>query len=157
MNHRGIEGKECLLQINGNRLIPAKALSNTDKNVAKVLKDAVIATFICIGESSPGNRAMKTGVIACVPMGIETGFNVSQTLTSRHLSICQTEELIESGKGLSPVLSSIARTQGLTSCRGRNWSGCRKTVLPEFMVTRPKVTGRVPPVEIESEQFCQRA
>ena len=107
IDHGGIKGKEWLLQISGDSLIPVKTLSYTDKNVAKVLKDSVIATFIGIGESRPGNRATKTDVIEFVSMGIETGFNVTQTLTSRHLSVSQTEELIESGESLYPVLSSI--------------------------------------------------
>ena len=46
------------------------------------LKNAVIAPFIGVGKSCPGNRPAKSDMVEFVPMGVQACFNVPQTFAS---------------------------------------------------------------------------
>lgn len=83
-------------------------MSDAGQNVAEVLEDAVIATFVCVGKSRPGNRSAKSDMVEFVAMGIQAGFDVPQTCAPRQLGVRQTKELIECGEGFYPVLPSIS-------------------------------------------------
>lgn len=56
--------------------IAGKFLSDADQNVAEVLEDTVVATFVCIGKSCPGDHSAKSERVEFVPMGIKAYFDI---------------------------------------------------------------------------------
>lgn len=62
-----------------------------------LLDHGVVRTFCLL----PGET------VALLPLGIQAGFDISQALTTRHLSIGGTHKPIECGKDLGPVIAAI--------------------------------------------------
>jgi hypothetical protein len=97
-------------------------------------------------------------MVEFVPMRIQACFNVPQTLPSRNLGVCQAKELIESGKGFSPMFPSISAYAEIKIVPGEKLKQLPENIFAGIHRCPPKVLERVSPVEIEieNEKFCQR-
>jgi hypothetical protein len=97
-------------------------------------------------------------MVEFVPMRIQACFNVPQTFSSRNLSVCQTKELIERGKGFGPMLPTIPTNAEIKVMPGEKLKQLPENVFAGIHGYPPKVLERVSPVEIqiENEKLCQR-
>jgi S-ribosylhomocysteine lyase LuxS involved in autoinducer biosynthesis len=76
--------------------------------VTEVLKDVPVSTLVGIGQSRSGNESTKAYVVELLPMGFQTGFNVTLAFAARHLSISKTQKLIEREKLSHSVVATVA-------------------------------------------------
>lgn len=89
-----VKGIQWLCKLYRNRIALILPLRHAGQNMAEVLKDAPIPTFVGIGESRPGDVTTKTDVVKLLLLRVQAGFDIPQALTADHLSVCQTKELI---------------------------------------------------------------
>src|SRR5208283_1901308 len=90
-------------------------------------------------------------MVEFVPMRIQACFNVPQTFASRNLSVCQTKELIERGKGFGAMLPTISTNAEIKVMAGEKLKQLPENVFAGIHGYPPKVLERVPPVEIQIE------
>jgi hypothetical protein len=97
-------------------------------------------------------------MVEFVPMGIQAGLNVPQTLPSRQLGVCQAKELIESGKAFYPMFPPIPANTDIEIVPGEKLKQLPEDTFAGIHGYPPKCR-RVPStrIQIENGICCQRA
>ena len=78
-----------------------------DQHLAKVLKDAPVTPLVCVSKCGTGDITPEADMIELFFVRVQTSINISQAISTGHLGICQTKELVEGGEFLYPVFSPI--------------------------------------------------
>jgi hypothetical protein len=70
-------------------------LRHADQYMTEVLEDTPVPAFVRIGKGRAGDITTKADVVQLLPVRVQAGFDIPQTLSPGHLGVSQTEELIE--------------------------------------------------------------
>ncbi len=115
----GIEGIDCVVKIEAERLGSIHWAGDVDEHLRKVGENPPVVSFVGIGQSGSGNFAPNAHVIQPAVDRSQTGFDITQTLPVRQLSKCQAKELIKTGKSPEFIVAAIA-LDALAELVGRN-------------------------------------
>jgi hypothetical protein len=109
----GIQSIYRAFEIHAQGLIGVKPAGLVDENHSNVAIDSPVAYFVGLGQSVAGDSRLHASVIELGTDSSQASFDVTQTLSSCHLSKGHTIELIETGKRSDAMIASVASDAGI--------------------------------------------
>ena len=125
----GIEGIDRLLQIDGEPILSVEFARLGNEDVSEVGIDAPVALLVGFGQSVACDRAAKAQVIKFGADGVQTGFDIAETVTAGELCERHAEELIEAGELPDAIISLVLAHAAVESALGQGVHELREEIL----------------------------
>jgi len=105
---RGIEGIDCLLQLDAKIFLGVKDSGLADQDMGKIAVDAPVADLVRMSQGIARNVSPKAHVIELLLVAPETSLDIAEAFAIRELGEAHTKELVPTRKGLDLVLAPIS-------------------------------------------------
>ena len=107
VDRSGIEGVDCIFELQADILVAVKSTGLGDEHLGKVGVDAPIACFVGVGQVVARDAAADAHVIEPAFHSFQAGDDIAEAFPISQLGESQTEELIEARKFPDPVVPTI--------------------------------------------------
>jgi hypothetical protein len=126
----GIEGVDGLLQIDGEAFVSVEFARVGNENVCEVGIDTPVACLVGFGQCVARDRAAKAQVVQFEFDGVQTGFDIAETVSAGELRKGHAEELIVAGELSDAIISLVPADAAIEVTLGRGVHELREEILP---------------------------
>jgi len=126
----GIEGVDGLLQIDGEAGVSIEFAGVSDENVCKVGIDSPVAFLVGLGQGVACDGAAKAQVVKLGFDGVQTGFDVAETVSSGELRKGHAEELIVARELPDAIIPLVNANAAVEIAFGQGVHELREEILP---------------------------
>jgi len=104
---RGVQCVHRRIQVDAEVFVCVKLSCSGDENLSEVCIDAPISVFVGIGQRAARDTRSDAHVIKLRAIAAQADFDVSQAFAVGELSECHAKKLVETGKTLDLVISTV--------------------------------------------------
>ena len=115
----GVEGVDGVIEFQSQVVLGIQGSGETDEGVSEVGIEAPVALLVGVGQGSAGDAAAQSQVVEFILVRAQADLDVAQAFAVSELGEGQTEELVETSKGLNVAIALITPDAAAEAMHGQ--------------------------------------